>query len=961
MDALAPRMTEALTRAERHAPYLRMLMTRLPAVTERLARGDLRGVFPDIDPALPLAQALRRAKAELALTVAIGDLAGALSLSEVMAALSAFADRALDAAVRDAVQAHVPGAEPCGLAVIALGKQGSRELSYSSDLDPILLFDPKTLPRRAREDPEEAALRIARRVVETMQARGGDGYVFRIDLRLRPSPEVTPIILPVEGAIAYYESQALPWERAAFIRARACAGDLALGQRFLDTIRPFIWRRALDFGAISEIRGLSQRIRGHYAKGQAFGPGYDLKRGRGGIRECEFFAQIHQLIHGGREPELRVAATSEALAALAAAGRIDPSEAATLTTAYQLYRTVEHRLQMVDDRQTHSLPADPDALDGVARLHGLEAGADLLALLSPHVDAVGQIYDALDGMTADAMPSEPAGLAAALEAAGFTEPAPAVQRISEWRSGRVRALRSPAALAALEAVLPQLIEALGKAHDPLLAINRLSTLIERLPSALNLFRLLEAQPALLHLLMLILIHAPTLADALAGRADLLDRLIDASAFDPPGPVEALVAEMVVDGDLEQQLDTVRRVVGDHRFALGVQVVEGASDPLLVASGYARVAEAAIQVVADATTASFAAAHGRVPGSELVILALGRMGGAELTHASDLDLIMLFSGDFTRDSDGAKPLGAVHYYNRLAQRVTAGLSVATAAGPLYEVDTRLRPTGAKGPLAVSLDGFQRYQSEEAWTWEHMALCRARVVYGSPAARAETQAIIDAVLNGPHDLDRVRADAFKMRSDMAAHKPPKGPLDVKLCAGGLVDLEFAVHVTQLTQKRGFSPNLADAIQSLVDAGLAPAALIEAHAFLTRLLVTVRLVAPDLAEPDPATATIIARACGEGEGQSANFIPLPLRERLGEGRTTSVVQKTLFGFENNSEADSIGSQTRADPSPDLSLKGRGGTDSIHPIAPADWAQLLEHLDRVRQCVSHFWAAVSVLKTGD
>jgi [glutamine synthetase] adenylyltransferase / [glutamine synthetase]-adenylyl-L-tyrosine phosphorylase len=858
----APALTNALERAERHSPYLRTLLSRLPDLAAQFQSGDWGGLTPVIDLDIPLPQALRRAKAEVALAVAIGDLAGILSLDDVMAHLSAFADRALDAAISDAITAHVPGAEPQGLAVIALGKHGSRELNYSSDLDPILLFDPQTLPRRAREEPEEAALRIARRLVETMQARDGDGYVFRMDLRLRPSPEVTPIILPVEGALAYYESQALPWERAAFIRARACAGDTALGARFLGAVQPFLWRRGLDFGAIQEIRGLSQRIRSHYAKGQDFGPGYDLKRGRGGIRECEFFAQIHQLIHGGREPALRMAPTSAALAALAAAGRIDAGHAETLVAAYRLYRSTEHRLQMIDDRQTHSLPHNSEELNAVARLDGLDSGADLIEQLRPHVSAVGTIYDALDGSPSENVASDGDTLRATLQGAGFTQADDAVQRVTEWRSGRLRTLRSPAALAALEAVLPQLIETLGSAPDSSRAIISFSTLVERLPSAVNLFRLLEAQPGLLRLLLVVLIHAPTLADALARRSDLLDRLIDASAFDPPGSVDALAEEMRHAGSLELQLDHVRRVVGDHRFALGVQVVEGATDPISVAGGYARVAEAAVRVVADASIAGFEAVHGTVEGSELVILALGRMGGAELTHASDLDLILLFSGDFDRESSGPKPLGAVQYYNRLAQRVIAGLSVPTAAGPLYEIDTRLRPSGASGPLVVSLEGFRLYQTHEAWTWEHMALCRARVIYGSVEARSITEKIITDVLKAPQDKDKLLRDAVKMRADIAAHKPPKGTLDVKLCGGGLVDLEFAIHTTQLLEKAGFSPYLPDAIAELSAQGLLSSRAVSAHQFLTRLLVTVRLMAPDLTGPDSATAALIARACGTSD---------------------------------------------------------------------------------------------------
>ncbi|MEQ1547783.1 MAG: bifunctional [glutamine synthetase] adenylyltransferase/[glutamine synthetase]-adenylyl-L-tyrosine phosphorylase [Chakrabartia sp.] len=856
-------LNAALERAERHSPHLRMLMTRFPLVTDMLAAGDLTGALADhlgaLDPSEPVARGLRHAKGRLALAVAIGDLAGLLSLEDVVQHLSNFADFALDRAINAALLSHMPDAEPRGFTAIALGKHGSHELNYSSDIDPILLFDPLTLPHRAREEPVEAAVRIARKVVEIMQARDGDGYVFRVDLRLRPTPEATPIAMPINAAITYYESSAVAWERAAFIRARACAGDVALGQSFLDAITPFVWRRGLDFGAIGDIRAMSHRIREHHASGQNFGPGFDLKRGRGGIREVEFFTQIHQMIHGGREAALRVAPTLDALSALARAGRIDAEHAQILGHAYRLYRTVEHRLQMVDDQQTHMLPKAADDLDNVAKLHGLDCGAELLALLSPHIDRVGQIYDDLDGTPATGVPADADLLIESLSSAGFLDSDHAAKRIAHWRSGTIRALRTPAALGALEAILPRLIIALGVAPDPQTAINQLSTLIERLPSAINFFRLLEARPALLRLLIDILSYAPTLADQLALRPDLLDRLIDASAFDPADSVDEIAAELRSTGDLERQLDHVRRVVGDHRFALGVQVVEGASDPLDVASGYARVAEAALHVVTDATIAEFVKTHGRVPGGELVILALGRMGGGALTHASDLDLIYLFTGDFSVESDGMKPLGAVLYFNRLAQRVTAGLSVPTAAGPLYEIDTRLRPSGAKGPLSVSLEGFRRYQDEEAWTWEHMALTRARLVYGSGDARAETQAIVDAVLRKPRDAQQLIKDAVQMRADMAKHKPPTGPLDVKLCNGGLVDLEFAVHVLQLHHATGFDPHLDDAIAALATLNLLPDDMADAYRLLTRMLVTVRLMAPDGQEPTGETKAVIARACG------------------------------------------------------------------------------------------------------
>ncbi|WP_156404813.1 bifunctional [glutamine synthetase] adenylyltransferase/[glutamine synthetase]-adenylyl-L-tyrosine phosphorylase [Sphingomonas sp. Root241] len=808
------------------------------------------------------ARRLRLERRRLALLVALGDLSGRFDLTRVTRLLSDFADDALDRAIRAAIRERTPDAAPLGFAAIALGKLGSRELNYSSDIDPILIFDPETLPCKPREAPEDAAVRIGRRVIELLQSRDADGYVMRVDLRLRPSPEATPIALPVEAAISYYESQALPWERAAFIRARACAGDIALGEAFLAAIRPFVWRRAVDYGTIREIRDISRRIRDHYAQAQAFGPGYDLKRGRGGIREVEFFAQIHQLIHGGRDSALRVPATRDALAALAADGRIDADDAAALSAAYTELRTVEHRLQMIDDLQTHTLPAGQGALDNVAALHGLPNGAALIERLRPHVERVGGVYDALAGEEEPRLPADPETLEASLKEAGFDHPAGALRIVEGWRGGGYPALRSPQAREALEALLPGLIAAFAQAPDSTHAITRFDAMLSRLPSAINFFRLLEAQPGLRQLLSTILCHAPTLAEQLGRRAELLDGLIDASALDPVADIPTLIGEMAArerGADYQWQLEHVRRLVGEKRFALGAQIVAGASDPLEVSYGYARIAEAAIEVLARATVDEFERAHGRVPDSELVILALGRMGGQALTHASDLDLIYLFTGDYAAESHGAKPLGAVVYYNRLAQRVTAALSVATAAGPLYEVDTRLRPSGAQGPLSVSLDGFARYQREDAWTWEHMALTRARPVFGSTAARGAVQAIVDDVLNGARPERDILADAIRMRAEMATHKPPAGPLDAKLLSGGLVDLEFAVHVLQLRHKTAFTPRLREAIRLLAAKGLMPDTMVEAHALLSRLLVTLRLVAPDAQPPAETTQALIARAVG------------------------------------------------------------------------------------------------------
>ncbi|MFW2830624.1 bifunctional [glutamine synthetase] adenylyltransferase/[glutamine synthetase]-adenylyl-L-tyrosine phosphorylase [Sphingomonas sp. ID0503] len=865
-------IAEALERAHRHAPFLAGLIDRLPTVSEALGFG---GVAAALKASAGLAmegagtaQALRRERQGVALAVAIGDVAGVLPLEQVCAHLTDFADRALHRAIETAIAERTPDAQPAGFVAIALGKQGSRELNYSSDIDPILLFDPDTLPRRPREEPEEAAVRIARRVVELLQTRDADGYVLRVDLRLRPAPEATGLAVPVGGAISYYESLALPWERAAFIRARAAAGDVALGERFLSAIRPFVWRKALDFGAMGEITAISQRIRDHYSRGQALGPGFDLKRGRGGIREVEFFAQIHQLIHGGRDPSLRTPATLDALAALAAAGRIEPGEAERLTGAYRLYRTIEHRLQMVDDRQTHSLPESAEALDNVARLHGLDNGADLVTLLTPHVAEVGRIYDRLDPPKDGAVPQDTEGLHAFLTDLGFPDPAHAARLLTGWRAGRSAAARSPAAQAALEAVLPDLLPELGRAPDPQAAINRFDEMVARLPGTVSLFRLLDAQPAVREMLAVILSQAPALAEDLARRPALLDGLLDATALDLPPSVPDLVANWTrgeQGDDYQATLDRIRVAVGEARFALGAQIVTTTRDPIDAGAGYSRVAEAAVEVLATATTVEFERTHGRVPGGGLVILALGRLGGGILTHASDLDLVYLFTGDFAAESDGAKPLGATQYFNRLAQRVSAALSVPTASGPLYSVDTRLRPSGNQGLLAVSVDSFARYQSESAWTWEHMALTRARVIHGPPAARTEVEAVIGDTLRRPRDETALIADAVKMRRDVATHKPHSGDLDVKLVPGGLVDLEFRTHVEQLRSRKGLTPNLEEALAALIEEDLLPPTTIEDNRLLTRLLVTLRLIAPKSDEPPESARALVARACGAADWAS------------------------------------------------------------------------------------------------
>ena len=855
---------DAIERAGGHAPFLRQAMALRPDIVESfLACGPETTAARALETGAETVEAeLRRRRRALSLAVALGDLSGELSLEQVTGLLSEFADNAIDRAVEAALAEFFPDEQAAGLSVIALGKLGSRELNFSSDVDLVLLFDPQTLPRRSRDEPGDSAVRVGRRIVEILQKRTEEGFVERVDLRLRPSPEVTPIVLPVNAAISYYESAAVGWERAAFIRARCCAGDREGGQRFLDAIEPFVWRRALDFGAIEEVRSISERIRDHYSKGQKFGPGFDLKRGRGGIREIEFYVHAQQLVHGGRDPELRVGATLDAISALERAGHFSRELADGLAEAYRRLRTAEHRVQMVDDQQTHLLPPDEGALDNVAGLHGFPSGAGLLDWLRPCVEQVGEAFDELAGGGGERLPGNPELLRGVLENLGFPDAESAVRRVTEWRSGRSRSLRSAAAKQAFEAMLPSLLEAIGKSEDPMRAINRLSDIVERVPSGVNLYRLLDARPGLTTLLARILAHAPALSDQLARRPELLDTLLDSSCFDPPPPAAEFA--QFLEGAMKGQpfdvaIDRARQIINERRFALGVQLIDLREDPLKVGEGYARVAEGALDALAGAAVADFEDVHGRFPGAELLVLGLGRLGGGVLTNASDLDIIYLFTEPDADHSDGPKPLGPANYFNRLANRVTAALSVPTSAGPLYDVDTRLRPQGSKGMLTVSLEAFANYQRNEAWTWEHMALARARPVYGSDAARAKAAMLIGEILAQPMDAGKIVADAVTMREEIARHKPPSGPLDVKLGPGGLIDLEFAVHVLQLTTKKAMHPRLETAVDELIANNLIETNVREAQHLLTQMLVTIRLIAPETATPSDESCELMAKACG------------------------------------------------------------------------------------------------------
>jgi glutamate-ammonia-ligase adenylyltransferase len=632
---LSAALTTAAATAWAQAPFLKGLLRSRRDVLAVIAADGVDAAF-----AAAMARAstadedvmarLRRARGDIALIVALADLAGLWPLEPVTAALSDFADSSIDIAIAAALAER--GASNAGLAALALGKLGSHELNYSSDVDLILIHDPDVIPRRSHEEPGEAAVRIAKRAVAILADLTPDGYVQRVDLRLRPASEITPVSLSVAAAEHYYQSEALTWERVAFIRARAAAGDIALGQGLLDRIRPFVWRRSLDWTAVRDIQAVSLRIRDHFEAGQAIGPGFDLKRGRGGIREVEFFAQIHQLIWGGRALELRAPATLDGLAALAIAGHVAPQEAKRLADSYRMLRTLEHRLQMRRDEQTHAVPRLAADRAAVAALAGAR---DWAAVERGLVAATMPVAAAYDQLIAAATP---VSATISIDPAGWMKrhyprlAADLVPRIKRWRGGTLRALRSETARDAFEAVLPALIDGIAEAADPATAAARLDGFLAALPQGAQFFALLEANPRLLGLLGHLLGVAPVLADALARDPALFDVMLAPDAFDPLPGAAALAAELAsftgMASVLEDVLDRVRRWTGERRFQLGAQLIEGRSDPLVAARALSDLADAALAVIVPAVVADFVRSHGHVPGSAPVILALGKKEAAE---------------------------------------------------------------------------------------------------------------------------------------------------------------------------------------------------------------------------------------------------------------------------------------------------------------------------------------------
>jgi len=833
------------------SPYLKGLMLReggwLREIAGQAPETVLETVLeaPAEAAADQLGPALRQAKRRVALLAALCDLGGVWPLEAVTGALTRLADRAVDLCLQRLVAEEIrrgklPGQGPedaataGGMVALAMGKMGAFELNYSSDIDLICLFDQDRYGEDAAE-ARAAFIRVTRRMTALLSDVTEDGYVFRLDLRLRPDASVTPVCLSMAAAEAYYEAEGRTWERAAYIKARPCGGDLAAGERFLKALTPFVWRKHLDFAAIQDAHDMRLRIRDHRGlHGPVAVEGHDMKLGAGGIREIEFFTQTRQLIAGGRDPALRDRTTLGGLAALAEKGWVPQATAGELAALYRAHRELEHRLQMVNDAQTHSMPTTPEGVARIAAFCGEEEAAFRAGLL----DRLARTDRLTEGFFA---PSE------AEEGPDLSDQAKAI--VAGWQG--YPCLKSDRAQAIFRRLRPRILKDLSRAANPEEALVALDGFLAGLPAGVQVFALFEQNPALVELIVDIAGTSPALARYLSRNAAVLDAVIGGSFWSAwPGAAglrAELAARLAEARDYEAGLDLARRWMKEWHFRIGVHHLRGLIDAFEAGKSYADLAEAVVQALWPVVQAEFATRHGAAPGRGAVLLGMGSLGAGRLNSGSDLDLILIYDAEGVEASDGRRPLPTRTYYARLTQAMVTALSAQTAEGRLYEVDVRLRPSGRAGAVATSIQSWKDYQQAEAWTWEHLALTRARVIAGEPGLAAEVEEWRRAMLAEKGQGAQVPADVADMRARLAEAKPAKGAWETKDGPGRLMDIELCAEWAALAADNPARQVERQLASKGALAAEEQAVLLDAYRLLWRLHCSARLLTERALEPE------------------------------------------------------------------------------------------------------------------
>ncbi len=897
-----------------NSPFLGQIMTREVAFVRTVMQDGYDAAFASLMAGLEsglaaedsidrLMTELRIAKRRAALLIAMADIAGEWTLEQVTGALCDTAETALRLACAHLLRrAGATGAltlpDPdhpwvgSGLIVLGMGKLGARELNYSSDIDLIVLYDDAVVQTPQPDRLSRTFVKIARDLVRIMDERTKDGYVFRTDLRLRPDPGATPPAVSVSAAEVYYASVGQNWERAAMIKARPVAGDMEAGARFVRMLEPFVWRRNLDFAAIQDIHSIKRQINAHKGHRTITVNGHDVKVGRGGIREIEFFAQTQQLIFGGRDVRVRPRPTLAAIRALSEVGRVPAEVVPEMDAAYRFLRQVEHRIQMIDDQQTHKIPADDAGVEHLAVFLGYDTAdafrADLLAHFGRVEDRYADLFEespslAGPGNLVFTGTDDDPGTVETLSGMGYKDPSRVIGVVGAWHRGRYRATRSARARELLTELVPTLLAELAKTPQPDAALMKFDAFLERLPAGVGLFSLFYANSGLLALVAEIMGTAPELAETLSRNPSLLEAVLSPGFFDPLPDREGLAPEharaLAPARDFEDALALSRRWANDQRFRAGVHILRNITDGDGCGPFLAAIADLVVGDLAQRVHEDFARRHGQVPGGAWVVVAMGKLGSRQMTITSDIDLIVVYDvPPATRLSDGTKPLSINEYYIRLTQRLTNAITAPMGDGRLYEVDMRLRPSGNAGPLATSLDSFIQYQAKDAWTWEQMALTRARVVGGDPALTTRVDAAIREALTRPRDPDRLLWDVADMRRRIDKEFGTDNPWNLKYARGGLIDIEFVSQYLQLrhahTHPDILSPDMAGGITRAAELGLLDGAiaadLVEALRLWRRVQGFLRLTTSGVLDESAVSETLAAGVARAAYGADAIDFP-------------------------------------------------------------------------------------------
>jgi len=834
-----PALRDLLEITFSYSPYLTQSIVSDPAFTCSLFQNGpeqlMKKILADIRSAqkkIPstqegtnkIAALLRKTKQQASLVIALADISGVWELAEITNALSELAEASISAASSHLLTlAAGQGAitvedknKPeygSGLVILGMGKLGSRELNYSSDIDLIILYDPDRLKTDDREGLQNNFVRLARGLIKLLDERTVDGYVFRTDLRLRPDPAATPLALSVLAAENYYESIGQNWERAAMIKARPVGGDKDAGEAFLKWLTPFIWRKNLDFSAIEDIHSIKRQINAYRGSEKIAIKGHNIKLGRGGIREIEFFTQTQQLIWGGRLVELRRAPTEAGLTALAKFGQITKATCKDMIAAYRYLRRVEHRLQMINDEQTHSLPEEPKAIAGLAAFLGYPDARSFTEELSYHLKTVESHYGALfegspslgsdDSISSNLVftgsDSDPETLKT-IERMGFSNPDIVDSTVRGWHHGRYRSMRNARSRELLTEIFPVLLKSMASTREPDATFLKFDEFLKGLPSGVQLFSMFYSNPSLLDLVAEIMGGAPRLAEYLSRHTQILEIVLTPGFFEtlPSKEVMHLELHSLLERarNIEDVLIATRRWANDRRFQVGVLSLLLKIDQIESSDALSNVADIAINALYKKIEEEMATQHGYISNSSMAILAMGKLGSRNMTPESDLDLVFVYDlPENSKASDGPKPLSPGHYFARLSQRFITAMTSQTSEGSLYEVDMRLRPSGTAGPIASSLNSFKLYNYEEAWTWEQMALTRSRIICAPDYLAKKITNVIDDTLTRQRDPNALLADVNGMRKRMLRTHKTNFIWDVKHIRGGLIDVEFITQFLQL----------------------------------------------------------------------------------------------------------------------------------------------------------------------